>query len=944
MVIFYSKGGANFVQNEEYAQSELAKSYNAAGIVAMQTGNIRAADSLFQLSITAWQKVTTYDVYRSYPYYQLAVLYSRLGDFDKSFAFYRHTVDILQKAPDNQLYILAGVYNSIGSFYNSLGDIEKSSEYYLQARKLAELNKQHWITVYSNAQYGLARNFYDRRQYEKVIQFSQICLDEGVARERDFIQIIANSHIFLGAYDQGISLLKELGAYYHKNNELEYLYNLLFLARAYTLAGDSKLAELQFGMVHPLLSRLKATKDPWWIFYYELYGQMLLLKAAQTRSNELQLDLYTKALAAFDQALLLNSRNTDNKLPYLETSGDVINPTQVKDVFSFRTKTLKLIAKAYEQKGTWLIARDFYHQALQSAKATTNFLHDFRISFIEEESKIILGENEGDVYAEGLVLSEFLYRETGLVQYFESMLYFIEAGKSAVFLASLNNIKAKNFGGIPDSLIQQERNIHLQLNSLKQARYDQQIAAKPDAHVLEELDKSIFRLQNKQETLNFLFESDYPEYYKFKYRNRLINAKEITAGLASNQALITYHIDEPIAPGDTGHIYALVFKRSGADYVKTPVSYTFIEEIQTVMQELTNVNIAETKLQNYIRLTSGAHYLYEQLIEPLPVGDKIRELIIVPDGKLSYFPFDILISELPDQQKINYRIPKYLIYRYNISYSYSATLHFEYFQKNRRKGHHILAFAPEYGETEVNINDAAYRRNGHATRTRLRSLPGAMDEVMGLSAYQGCEVFMGTAATETRFKENADNFDILHLAMHTIVNDSLPMFSKLVFSEQTDSIDDGFLNTQEIYNMKLDARLSVLSACNTGTGVLRGGEGVMSLSRAFLYAGCPAIVMTLWEVEDKVSAEIMLRFYNYLFKGYTKSEALQKAKLDHINRADPLKAHPYFWQGYIMVGDPSPIKFSNNVLFGILAFVGVMIFLAQFLGRKFLRHKKNSAS
>ena len=168
--------------------------------------------------------------------------------------------------------------------------------------------------------------------------------------------------------------------------------------------------------------------------------------------------------------------------------------------------------------------------------------------------------------------------------------------------------------------------------------------------------------------------------------------------------------------------------------------------------------------------------------------------------------------------------------------------------------------------------------------------------------------------------------------MHTVINDSLPMFSKLVFAIDGDSMNDGYLNTQEIYNMKFKARLAVLSACNTGSGKFRNGEGVMSLARAFLYAGCPSIVMTLWEVEDKSSSNLISAFYQELYRGSSKSEALRKAKQEHIRNADQLRAHPYFWSAYIVIGNQSPIKLNNGAIyltiiliaiFGFLVFVGI---------------------
>jgi CHAT domain-containing protein len=130
--------------------------------------------------------------------------------------------------------------------------------------------------------------------------------------------------------------------------------------------------------------------------------------------------------------------------------------------------------------------------------------------------------------------------------------------------------------------------------------------------------------------------------------------------------------------------------------------------------------------------------------------------------------------------------------------------------------------------------------------------------------------------------------------------------------------------------------MTVLSACNTGTGRLQKGEGVMSLARAFLYAGCPAIVMTLWSVEDESSANLMIDFYKNLLSGYSKDEALRKAKIKHIRLADPLKAHPYYWLGYVSIGDQRALYHTK-----ILYFAGmiVILLLAILIEKLYIRRK-----
>jgi hypothetical protein len=142
--------------------------------------------------------------------------------------------------------------------------------------------------------------------------------------------------------------------------------------------------------------------------------------------------------------------------------------------------------------------------------------------------------------------------------------------------------------------------------------------------------------------------------------------------------------------------------------------------------------------------------------------------------------------------------------------------------------------------------------------------------------------------------------------------------------------------------MRYNARMVVLSACRTGFGKLLKGEGVMSLARSFMYAGCPSIIMTLWEVSDRSGALLMKNFYRHLKRGMTKSEALRQAKLDFIVRADQLKAHPYFWSTYVAIGDTSPIYDDSRrkYLFIGIAVICVLACLALFIQLR--RRKSNS--
>ena len=163
---------------------------------------------------------------------------------------------------------------------------------------------------------------------------------------------------------------------------------------------------------------------------------------------------------------------------------------------------------------------------------------------------------------------------------------------------------------------------------------------------------------------------------------------------------------------------------------------------------------------------------------------------------------------------------------------------------------------------------------------------------------------IGPEATEERFKQQAGSARILHVASHAIINDENPLYSKLVFAPNQDTIEDGLLHTYELYNMQLNSELVTLSACNTGIGKIHKGEGVMSLARGFMYAGVPNVLMSLWSVPDLSTSQIMQYFYEEMEEGKSKAEALRQAKLRYLEEADINTSAPFYWGAFVYLGKP----------------------------------------
>ena len=194
----------------------------------------------------------------------------------------------------------------------------------------------------------------------------------------------------------------------------------------------------------------------------------------------------------------------------------------------------------------------------------------------------------------------------------------------------------------------------------------------------------------------------------------------------------------------------------------------------------------------------------------------------------------------------------------------------------------------------------------------LAPLPEAEKEVEALRRLYGAarsKVYVGTEAREDRIKTDAGRYGILHFATHGSLNEASPMYSHLVLSQTEAGADeDGLLETWEIMNLDLKARLVVLSACETARGKVTAGEGVIGLAWAVFVAGCPATVVSQWKVDSASTTELMLEFHRGLHApnqhaaaDVSTARALQQAALKLL-RANEYR-HPFYWAGFLVIGD-----------------------------------------
>ncbi|HEY3135454.1 MAG TPA: CHAT domain-containing protein [Blastocatellia bacterium] len=284
-----------------------------------------------------------------------------------------------------------------------------------------------------------------------------------------------------------------------------------------------------------------------------------------------------------------------------------------------------------------------------------------------------------------------------------------------------------------------------------------------------------------------------------------------------------------------------------------------------------------------------------------------QRLIIVPDGLLNYLPFEALIHN-----------GRYFVEDHEISYSPSASLLGLWREQSGRSdsddqmelfavGDPAFDLATKLAglsRVKSSVNSpSSHVSKAHAVQ--LAPLPRTRDEVQsiaGLFPASRCKVLLGNDGTEAAIKrEPLGRYRRLHFATHSLVDDKSPWRSAVVLAPGNG--EDGFLEASEICDLDLDCELVVLSGCQTGRGQLLSGEGIVGLTRAFLYAGAQSVVVSLWSVSDISTGRLMKDFYQNLMVNSSNASALRLAKL-HLLRSETVTRHPYYWASFVSVGRP----------------------------------------
>lgn len=561
---------------------------------------------------------------------------------------------------------------------------------------------------------------------------------------------------------------------------------------------------------------------------------------------------YRAAMHSYQQSIYANLQQqffkSDYELPTLENyfNGDIL-------LSSLRAKAKALEILHYEKT---LDLRDI-KGAIETFRLCDQMINLIRRQRLNEQDKIRLGEIAKEVYENGIRLSLAMSEQSlSRTHYLGLAFDFCERSKAAVLLEAITDSKAKSFSGIPQSLIVLEDSLKDEISYLNQQLSEQNGVEN------QRLKDLLFTYESHYRTFIQDLEVNYPEYFELKYATQLASVSEVQGLLNDRMALLSYFI------GDE-NTYIFIVNNHKIEAVTMPKS----EELDKWLTGIRNA--IKYKIKSVIE--EAARALYAQLIPDLPKG--ISELIFIPDGRLATIPFETLQNEEG----------KYAIEKYAISYDFSATL-FSHRRNETTSSEKALLIAP------VDFSDQPLK---------MPNLPGTLEEVNEIRLLlraEGKDVTSSTkvSASESSLKtDNLEQYDYVHFATHGVVNESQPDLSRIFLNP--DAEEDGSLYNGEIYNLKLNADLVTLSACETGLGKIEKGEGVVGLSRALQYAGANNLLVSFWQVSDASTSQLMIEFYKqHQVYGLNYNNALRSAKLTLLK--DERYNQPYYWAPFILVG------------------------------------------
>jgi CHAT domain-containing protein len=564
-----------------------------------------------------------------------------------------------------------------------------------------------------------------------------------------------------------------------------------------------------------------------------------------------------------------------------------LNPIVSLDLFRIsQNRALALFREGIEKDSAELTRQSFL-EFLSILRYVTKFNNEMG----REGSKLIFNESVKDLYYRAME-SGYRLLSPGHPELDQQIFLLNDRSRNKILLNAYMDRLSQKFSEIPDSLIIEENRLNEEILMCYRNLVTRQ-SEFPGERYLYYLDHLLEVRQGIDSAKSKCSEAISAPNNVLKKEVQINSLAEIRYRLMKDEALLEYFT------GDSS-VFIFVVTTDSLIIKRIPLTIMLRAEIDRFNSELRmaeNQNSSET-----------GSFLYRELIQPIRSAlVEIEKLIIIPDESLATIPFEALVTNHGRHGTVTADDrPAFLVSDFEITYHFSAEL-WALSKKKERIDLHALNYG---GYAPVIFSDDKKKNPVNITEKELNALPFSLEEVKSVSDLvreKGgkSHLFIRDHATVKNFLSNQKKFSIIHIATHSVINNTNPGFSGLVFYQEdekkTNSFPNGFLNMDEIYDLHLNADLLVLSACATGTGKMTRSEGVMAMTRGFFMAGTSNIIYTLWNVTDRHTRDFMVSFFTNCLAGQTFSAALRNAKLRMIR--DPATSIPCIWAPYVLLGN-----------------------------------------
>jgi len=848
----------------------------------------------------------------------IGLAYLDTGDMPKALDHITQALTILREL--NAQPGIANALNNIGGVYLTWGDYRKALEYFGEALQLRRAlgHRREEAMALNN----IGRTYDLLGEAQKAIDYDRQALELGRTLGQKGIEATSINNIgiiydWLGDSDKALEDYKQALAIFRATNDRNgeasslnniasfYVYTLNdpqtaleYTRQALQIRRDLGQRIFEANELDNLGSMQNKLGDPRKAIEYH-HQALEMRRALGHRPGEAMsltnlgaahfaLGEYQSAFDYFNQALSMHRTMGGKSMEAISLYG---------------------LAQVESRRGNLDAARSRMEEALNiieslRGKAATQ---DLRASFLAKQQ---------DYYEFHIDLLVRTHKQESDKHYDWAALQASERARSRSLLELLTEARIDVDQGIPAELKLRERITYGRIAFLQSRLIGAYSEPKPDQEKIKALEEEMKKVDGEREQLNMEIREKHPRYASLEYPAPL-GLKEIQSLLDERTVLLEYALGK-----DASFLFAV----TNNDFLvaRLPASASIAEHVRALRETIT----ARPQRSAWGKQINNSRELYRKLIEPAgKLLSNKQKLIIVPSGILHYLPFEVLLSSGNEKTLpvANATALPYLLRNYAISYVQSAgvlaSLRTRADEASVPKKS-FLAFAdPDYGNetgTETGFVRARVRGAFGDQKSfkldRLLESRREVEEIAKLHSKDQVDLFLGNQASEENVKAaGLGDYRYIHFATHGLLNENRPPYSGLILSlanelstpQKTEpkpaQLEDGLLQVYEVFNLKLNADLVVLSACETGLGKDVKGEGLVGLTNAFLYSGARSVLVSLWNVQDHSTADLMVNLYREMDHNHDRGEALRQAKLKLIEGRR--YAQPYYWAPFVLVGE-----------------------------------------